>query len=219
MGSSHKGNPKEIIRSVFFMLNSGVLKGAKTFHIFGVSNAEINIYFAALKHAIRNHKELDLNFDITFDSSYPLRSAAFMQYFMYLKDTGFSSTCFTNRVDWKKMNPDAFKEGFFCDCPVCSTVKDFHGMMNAESTQEQSTWCAYHNLYSIKQYMKKVDAIVEMCYPIEGLLDNFFPAKIARNIKTIYEAVDNMPHSEFIISNKFVAVDVDNSANLNDFFG
>lgn len=223
MGSSHKGNSKEIIKSMFFMLTSGVLKDSKAFHVFGVSSAEINIYLAAIKYALRANEELRFNFDITFDSSSPLRAAAFMQYFMYMKDNGFSSSTFTNRVDWNQLQGHKFEDGIWCDCPVCSTITDFPSMMNYaarnESSLESVMWCSYHNFYVLKQYISKVSALVELCYVLPGLTENMFPPKIARNIQTIYEAFSNIACGEEIINRKFEATDIfDGSASLEDFF-
>lgn len=220
MGSSHKGNSKEVMKSLFFMLTSGVLDGAKAFHVFGVSSAEINIYLAAIKHAIRNQPELKLNFDITFDSSSPLRAAAFMQYFMHTKDTGFSTSQFTNTVDWSAIANHKFEEGLWCDCPVCSTVTDFGAMMNHKSSIEQVMWCSYHNLYALLSYIKKVNALVEMCYHVDGLHEHIFPPRIARNILTIYEAFSNLQQGESIIHHKFIGMDIDDDkSTLEEFFG
>ncbi len=220
LGSSHGGNPKEIVKGLFFMLTSGVLKDSKAFHVFGVSSASMIIYFAALKHAIKK-SNLGLNFDITFDSSYPLRAAAFGHFFQFTKFDGFSNITLTNQVDWNKLSDDDFEDGFFCDCPVCNEIKDFKQMVLSPMAGQGEfiLWNQLHNTYQQKRYIRQISSLVEMCCDIPELLPHVFPAQIGRNISVIIEAFDNPTIGEELINRKFIAKDVDNGdATLDDFF-
>jgi hypothetical protein len=218
LGSSHRGNPKEILKGMFYMLSCGVLTESQAFHIFGVSSASMIIYFAAVKHAIKRNKKLKFKFDITFDSSYPLRTAAFGNFYMYRKFDGFTGIKFTNTIDWSGLQKDDFEEGFFCQCPVCAQIKNIGGILNAERSNELGMWISLHNVNTMLQYKKEIECLVEMCMDVPGLAPHIFPAQIARNIEVIGEAFDNITIGEEIITRKFIASDIAESGSLEEFF-
>jgi len=220
VGSSHEGNPKQIIKGLFFMLTSGYLEKAKAFHIFGVSSASMCIYFAAIKHAIRKNPKLKYDFNLTFDSSYPVRTAAFGRYFMFPKFDGFTDIVFSNKCDWSKLSSDDFEDGFICDCPVCQDITDFHGMMNNPegNVAEAFAWSSLHNIYQMKKYIRQVSTLVEMTCDMPELGEHILPSKVNKNIQVIMEAFDNIPKGEEIIERKFEAVEVSSGASLDGFF-
>lgn len=218
LGSSHRGNPKEILKGMFYMLTSGVLDKAKAFHVFGVSSASMIIYFAAVKHAIKRNK-LKYNFDLTFDSSYPMRTFAFGHFFAFRKFDGFVNITLTNKVDWTQLRDDDFDDGFFCNCPVCSDIKSFPSLMKDEKSDERGMWGSLHNLHEMLLYKRQIEAMVEMCMDVPDLVNSIFPAQIARNILVIQEAFENIPQGEAIINRKFEYKDIDSGNSLEDFFG
>jgi hypothetical protein len=218
LGSSHRGNPKEILKGMFYMLTSGVLDNAKAFHVFGVSSASMIIYFAAVKHAIKRNN-MKYNFDLTFDSSYPMRTFAFGHFFAFRKFDGFVNVTLTNTVDWSTLKDDDFDGGFFCNCPVCSDLKSFPNLMKDPKSDERGMWGSLHNLHEMLMYKRQIEAMVEMCMDVDGLVHSIFPAAIARNILVIQEAFNNISVGEEIINRKFEYKDIDEATSLEGFFG
>ena len=185
LGSLSNRNPKQLLKAAFYMLRSGLLDNAKVFHVFGMSKLRTVLYLTIFLEYVRRYRP-DLKFDISYDSSYPLRTAIFAN--------GAVSIRLAKSSDLSRL-PD--KDFMLCDCPVCqNTETNYKRLIEANELQ---LFFALHNTYRLIRHQKSIAQLVHLSAGVDGLELYQFPKQDAVNIGIIREAFENMALSETII--------------------
>ncbi len=171
-----------MLRTLFFLKSKGEFSRKTTvyYHIFGVSKCPYMVYIELVQHLF-NKAGIDVV--ISYDSSYPLKTAAFGNYFMFPSFSGVTQVNFSNKFkeQYQTLSEEARMP---CNCHICSTVtdvksllchpKDFYNIISA------------HNMYLFFEYKKIVEKMVSL-----GLLEVWetaFDANVKRNMKVIEKA-------------------------------
>lgn len=192
-----RGNFKKILYAFFILLKRGFLKDAKILHSFGVSSPEMILYFEVLKECLNRNKDrlkkYGINDDLilTYDSSYPIREGVYGGFFMFDKFCSFERINLTNSINWDNLNDDIFKEGFICDCPICSDVKSLKSILD---NKHLILWISNHNIYKILKFKDKISALVRLIFNVEELDKYIFSKRYLDNInilKEIFLDIDN----------------------------
>lgn len=148
-----------ILQAFFFLLEKGELKRYDSkdaiIHIFGCSKIAIIRYLVFLQHLLNKY---GYNIRISFDSSYPFKTAAFGNYFVLINKNGMVNMRLSNRQNYKDLNIDVLLP---CDCPVCNGVT-YRDLLNEKLEFNSLSYniIACHNLYQVLKYKETIERII-----------------------------------------------------------
>jgi len=143
----------QVFQLILYLYEKGELNTAKYYHVFGVSKPRYIIFIIYLQKLLH---ELGLDIQITYDSSYPFKTSAFGNYFVYPTMTGIKNLKFSNRWDYAGLGHSHLP----CECPYCKDVeiKEFAKF----TTDRFYAICSFHNFYIMQTYIKMVQRIIDM---------------------------------------------------------
>jgi len=147
-------NLMQIISSFFFLLEKGEFEHSEYFHVFGISKPKYIIYFEYMQKLLNQQGYKTI---ITFDSSYPFRTCAFGNYFLYPSMEGVPQMKFTNTIEYSHLPQDAVLP---CICPVCKDVpiKEFAQF----KTDKFYAITSFHNLYKLIEFKLFIERLINM---------------------------------------------------------
>jgi hypothetical protein len=183
------------LQALFYMLMHGEFDKKKNqfFHILGTSKPEAFIYLIYFAHLLK--KNTGCKSFITSDSSSPNKNAAFGGYYLTHDFLSFKFVNMTNRYKLEEGKPNLVNpEGKLpCNCKVCKalTLKDIF-IWNSMSY----TYLTLHNTLIFLEYINLIKRIME-CDNTE-MIESYFPAKIANNLKLIKQAFETKNPVEFM---------------------
>ena len=174
----------EMLRSILFLKNKGEFDrngDPVYFHIFGISKASFMPYIEFTQHLFN---KAGYNVIISFDSSYPLKTSAFGNYFLYTSITGISQMNWSNKYKelYEKKLTDAHR--LPCPCPICTSVTDIRQFLKEPKIFYNIT--AAHNLYRFFDFKRTIENLVFL--DMEELWETSFDATTRRNFKIIEKA-------------------------------
>lgn len=173
----------DLLRSVLFFKNKGEFDKNKKvyFHIFGISRASFMPYIEYVQHLL--NKE-NYNVVITFDSSYPLKTAAFGNYFLFTSNNGVSQMGWSNKYKDKYEKSLNESHKLPCSCPICISVPNVKNfLLNPKEFYNVTT---SHNLYRFFEYKTIIENLIFL--DIEELWETSFNSNTRRNFKIIEKA-------------------------------
>ena len=174
----------ELLRSVLFLKKKGEFdrKGEKVFyHIFGISKASFMPYIEYVQHLFN---KAGYNLVISFDSSYPMKTSAFGNYFLYTSITGISQMKWSNQ--WKELYEKKLTDAHRlpCPCPICTSVTDIREFLREPKVFYNIA--AAHNLYRFFDFKRTIENLVFLDMP--ELWESSFDSITRRNFKIIEKA-------------------------------
>jgi len=177
------GNLKVALKGVLFLLRKGEFDKdqVKYHHIFGISGMSAMVYFSFVQELLN---KMDVNIQLTFDSSYFQRQLGFGGLFLNPKWTGMGLLNFTNKGDYSKLSEST---PLPCDCAVCKTVPSVKAFMHHPMNLYMKGLA--HNLLLMDRIKFQAETIFEI-----GLREQWkvtFGTKIYENLLLLERAFNS----------------------------
>ena len=201
-----------MLRTIYFLKDKKEFNRDKTtyYHIFGVSKIPYIVYISYIQYLF-NKKDIPLV--ISYDSSYPIKTAAFGNYYLFTSPRGISQLSFSNKYKDQYMEKLSLENKLPCSCHICTQVKDVKEFLIEPSIFYNIT--SLHNLFYLIDYKTKVENIIMM--DIEELLQTSLTVEIYRNLQIIKKSFD-LPYDMAMEYLSRELVDYDSSPIINSEF-
>src|SRR4030067_152494 len=201
-----------MLRTIYFLKDKKEFNRDKTtyYHIFGVSKIPYIVYLSYIQYLF-NKKDIPLV--ISYDSSYPIKTAAFGNYYLFTSPRGISQLSFSNKYKDQYMEKLSLENKLPCSCHICTQVKDVKEFLIEPSIFYNIT--SLHNLFYLIDYKTKVENIIMM--DIEELLQTSLTVEIYRNLQIIKKSFD-LPYDMAMEYLSRELVDYDSSPIINSEF-
>lgn len=187
----------------FFLFEKGELSKLSNkgclIHFLGFSRIKEMIYVMYLQKKLN---EIDIDLNISYDSSSPLLKSKF---------GGFVTTISNTGVGFIQIGREILKEKEFlnkkaylpCQCPICRGIT-FDKLLSYSKEQSFETmFYAYlqiHNLYKYIEYMKNAENLISL--NSNTLLNDYFTNRDFTIFKIIDNAFESKNPSKYIYQNK-----------------
>lgn len=174
-----------MLRTIYFLKEKGEFDRDKPvyYHIFGVSKIPYIVYISYVQYLFN---KANIPLIISYDSSYPCKTAAFGNYFLFTSPKGISQLSFSNKYKDMYNEKLTLENQLPCSCVVCSSVKDVKEYLIDPKLFYNIT--SLHNLCHMIDYKRKIENIVLM--DIDELLQTSLTAEIYRNLQIIKKSFD-----------------------------
>lgn len=180
----HQNYPPAIIQSIIFLMAKGEFKEATNLHIFGTTSLAVIPYLIYAQHLLN---KMQVNCQLSFDSSYAFRNAGFGRYFVFPSFKGMQGLTISNKHDWS--NIDEFSK-FGCDCPVCSGIVDAKHLFSGKGGSHFYSLMGMHNFIMMLRYKNAIEGLLS--FNVCGIIDSL-PKDMVKNFKTMDKAFEMSP--------------------------
>lgn len=211
MGSLVGSNIFYFLLNFFFLFEKGEIEkhSAKEalIHFLGFSRIKDMPILLYLQHKLN---KMNLDVTITFDSSSPILSAAYGNYYLSLSETGYKQLNIPLKIITNKEHVN-LEENMPCNCPVCKnlTLKDVL-INHLKNGGEKSIFYLYvgcHNLYKLLEFKFNIEnvmrfdnrtiyentfntSLIEIFGIIDKAFEDKFPSKYIQRHKNVIDSLD-----------------------------